>query len=88
MTGGETLDEAIRRFVESPRGHYEWDQANDPLMINKTIPSIVNNMTGLPCSDEYIDGWGSRHLCIRAVGHTGRHYDVNWGGHYVTAVWK
>lgn len=82
---------ALQQYLDRTkpaRGTYEWDQSNDPYMINKTIPCPVLGMTGLACLDSHIDGWGLQHLCERNAGHTGRHFTCNWKHDYIVAVWK
>jgi hypothetical protein len=78
----------VDRWPVVPRGEYEWDQADDPWMINKTIVPVTNHMTGNVCSEEHYDGWGDVHLCERAHGHTGRHFATERLGRYIVAVWK
>lgn len=71
-----------------PRGEYEWDQSDDPWMINKTVRCPIPGMSGLFCLASHVDGWGHVHQCERNVGHTGRHFSCNWKHDYIVAVWK
>jgi hypothetical protein len=80
------LDEEIAKLRD--RGNYEWDQSNDPLMINKSVACPTSTMSGSLCADLHFDGWGQAHYCERAKGHTGRHYACNWRCDYIVAVWK
>jgi hypothetical protein len=67
---------------------YEWDQSDDPYMINKTIRCPIPRMSGLFCLASHVDGWGYVHQCERNVGHTGRHFSCNWKHDYIVAVWR